>query len=172
MARIKYLLNFILPFDPRDRLLETIFGDTFAGEERGISRSLYLTTAQIAEMGRRDLIGTHAHQHYPLGLLPARQISRQIETSLAILSDWIGQKPYAMSYPYGSRRDSTSEVARLAQVAGVEFAFSMEHAVNVDLLEPCLLARFDCPAVPGHRGKTSLEDRAFFSRVSSRTWHL
>ena len=148
-AQLKFLLNFSLPPDQRDAIVAEIFEELFAGREMAMSRQLYMTPDQIAELGSHGAIGSHAHDHLPLGLLPEAAIATQITLANKYLSDWAGYAPYALSYPYGSREASSLAVAKIAQHCGIRFAFTTERAANPDLTRPLHLARFDNNDMPG-----------------------
>jgi peptidoglycan/xylan/chitin deacetylase (PgdA/CDA1 family) len=148
-AQLKYLLNFSLPPVERDAIVAEIFAELFAGREMAMSRQLYMSTEQIAELGRHEAIGSHAHDHLPLGLLPQPQIEKQISLASQYLTDWAGYAPYALSYPYGSRDACSPLAADVARRHGIRFAFTMERAANPDLTCPLHLGRFDNNDMPG-----------------------
>jgi peptidoglycan/xylan/chitin deacetylase (PgdA/CDA1 family) len=169
-AKLKYLLNFVLAAEDRDLLIDLLFDDVFPNREAKISRELYLDLKQIADLGSQQSIGTHAHEHLPLGLLPQDAAERQIRESSLLIEQWTLRRPFALSYPYGSREASSPSVATAAQRLGIEFAFTMERAANRDLDAPLHLARFDNNDVPG--GKASrwhVDD--LFAAASPRTWY-
>lgn len=148
-AQLKFLLNFSLPPAERDQIVAEIFAELFAGREMPISRELYMTPEQIAELGQHQAIGSHGHDHLPLGLLPPEQIESQISLAGHYLADWAGYPPFALSYPYGSREASSPLVAEIARRQGIRFAFTTERAANPDLSRPLHLARFDNNDMPG-----------------------
>lgn len=169
-ARVKYALNFTL--GPRDSevLIARCFDDMFGGREREISAALYLSVEQVREMARLGFVGSHAHEHLPLGLLSRAAVRDSIARSARHLMDWTGRRPRALSYPYGSRAACASWVGRVAARAGFAFAFTMERAGNQDLRRPLQLARFDCNDLPG--GKQPLyEVDELFERVQWATWN-
>ncbi len=148
-AQLKFLLNFSLPPVERDAIVAEIFDELFPGREMTMSRQLYMTPEQIAELGRQGAIGSHAHDHLPLGLLPQAAVATQLSLASQYLSDWAGYTPYALSYPYGSREASSPAAAAVAQQCGIRFAFTTERAANPDLTRPLHLARFDNNDMPG-----------------------
>ncbi len=141
-----------------------------------MSRELYMTPDQIAVLGRQGAIGSHAHDHLPLGLLAPPQIETQIELANRYLTDWAGYTPCALAYPYGSRDASSSLVAEIARQQGIRFAFTMERAANFDLGRPLHLARFDNNDLPGGKAArftieampTALADAKWFERGRAR----
>jgi peptidoglycan/xylan/chitin deacetylase (PgdA/CDA1 family) len=169
-ARLKYLLNMALPPQTRDALVDVLFEDVFAGRESEISRQLYMNRRQIAELAQRESVGTHAHEHLPLGLLPAEEAERQLAESVNLLSEWTGRPPYALSYPYGSRDASSPAVAAAARRQGIEFAFTMERAGNPDLRAPLHLARFDNNDMPGGKAAAWPAEK-LFDAVTPRSWY-
>ncbi len=167
--RLKYLLNFSLNRDQRDAIIREMFDEFFDHSEKTISEELYMNLDQIAELGRREFIGNHAHEHLPLGLLSSEHLHQQLGRSAKLLTDWAGYCPYVLSYPYGSRDAANRTAARVAERYGIRFAFTMERAGNPDLDEPLHLSRFDSNDVPG--GKAALwEASQMFDAVTARTW--
>jgi peptidoglycan/xylan/chitin deacetylase (PgdA/CDA1 family) len=169
-ARLKYLLNFTLSAADRDALVEVLFDDIFGTREAMMSRELYMGREQIAELAREGSIGTHAHEHLPLGLLSREEAGRQLAQSVRLLDEWTGRRPFALSYPYGSREASSPQVAAAAAEQGIELAFTMERAANRDLAAPLHLARFDNNDLPG--GKAArFELEEMFGAAPVRTWY-
>jgi peptidoglycan/xylan/chitin deacetylase (PgdA/CDA1 family) len=169
-ARLKYLLNFLLNPDQRDRLVEVLFAEVFTGQESAISRGLYMDVGQIRELSRHACIGTHAHEHLPLGLLPPALAEKQIEMSLAYLAEWSGYRPFALSYPYGAHNVCSRGVGETAERLGVEFAFTMERAGNRDLRQRMHLARFDCNDLPGGKA-AQWEPEDMFEQIPASNWY-
>jgi peptidoglycan/xylan/chitin deacetylase (PgdA/CDA1 family) len=168
-AQVKYFLNFVLPQPERERLIAHCFAEAFGARERELSEALYLEPAQIRLLGS-GMVGTHGHQHLPLGLLDRDAVRSSLQASMDCLRRWTGRAPFALSYPYGSREACAPWVARLAEGAGLAFGFTMERAVNVDLERPLELARFDCNDVPG--GSSPVAADRLFRAEAARRWHL
>lgn len=154
----------------RDVLINTLFDDVFGKKDTHISGRLYMDPAQIAELGELEWIGTHGHEHLPLGLLTEAAAERQIGDSMVLLEKWMGRCPFALSYPYGSREASSPAVATTAARRGIEFAFTMERAGNANLRGPLHLARFDNNDMPGGKASRWQVDD-LFDAVSPRTWY-
>lgn len=169
-AQLKYALNFLLPLSDRERLIERCFGEVFYEREAEISKKLYMNVEQINELNRRGCLGSHAHEHLPLGLLPAAEAEDQIRQAIRHVERWTGHRPFAMSYPYGSEDACSVEVGELAARQGIVFAFTMERAGNSSLAQSLHLARFDSNDLPGGSGaKFRLPE--LFSEVPSASWH-
>ena len=48
------------------------------------------------------MLGTHGHEHLPLGMLDQVAQRRCVRESVRSLEEWTGVAPFALSYPYGS----------------------------------------------------------------------
>jgi peptidoglycan/xylan/chitin deacetylase (PgdA/CDA1 family) len=170
-ARLKYLLNFVLDPQPRDALMEYLFADVFGDREAEISREMYMTREQMTELASEGAIGTHGHDHLPLGLLADADAEHQLDESIRLIADWTGVRPFALSYPYGSREASSATVARLAASKGIDFALTMERAANESLSGPLHLARFDNNDLPGGKAaRWPLEQ--LYEAAAVRSWYL
>ncbi|MBA3344031.1 MAG: polysaccharide deacetylase family protein [Gemmatimonadales bacterium] len=168
-AEAKYLLNSVL--SPRDRqcVVDRCFAALFGGREREIAEQLYMDVGMMRELSQLGFLGSHAHDHLPLGLLPPDEARGQLTDSLALLEAWTGRRPEALSYPYGSREAAPGWVAAVASDLGFHFAFTMERAANANLSAPLQLARFSSNELPG--GKTPAMDAAqLFDAASPRRW--
>jgi|SRR5882762_3522242 len=169
-ARLKYLLNFQLAREDRDALVRWCFRVVFGHDEASASARLYMDTTQIRELGEEGAVGTHGHEHVPLSQLSRSAVAHSVRESVELLTQWLGHRPYALSYPYGSYEACSREAAAGVADADVEFAFTMERAGNADLAHAFHLARFDCNDVPG--GKCAgLAIADLFERVPVRQWH-
>jgi len=168
-ARLKYLLNFVLTPATRDQLIEACFSELFPAQEAAISEQLYLTPAQIREFAAHGCLGSHAHDHLPLGLLPIDEVEAQLRRSLDCLESWSGSRPAALTYPYGSREASTRAVGECAARLGFEFGFTIEAAGNVQLHPALWLARCDCNDLPGGKSpRWSAEE--LFDAIPAASW--
>ena len=170
-ARLKFLLNFVLNPADRDVLIDMLFESVFGKDETQMSRRLYLDRSQIGELAETQSIGTHAHEHLPLGLMSEEAARGQLADSMNLLAAWTGERPFVLSYPYGSREACSPAVAAEAAQMGIEFAFTMERAGNPHLRRPLHLARFDNNDMPGGKAARWKIDE-LFAAVTPRTWYL
>ena len=169
-ARLKYLLNFILSPADRDRIMEACFQEVFPDSEARISRELYMDVPQVTALAASACIGTHCHEHLPLGVLPAEMAQEQIELAAIYLKQWTGEAPFVLSYPYGSIEACTREVGAIARDSGIEFAFTLERATNADLRHPMFLSRFSASDVPGgNAARCGIEE--LFEALPHGCWH-
>lgn len=169
VARLKYLLNLLLDPDTRDRLVQACFDEVFPGQEEEISRGLYMGLDQLRMLGSRDLLGTHAHEHLPLGQLPPARVEELVRISVEHLEAWTGRRPFALSYPYGGPTSCPAELAATAGKLGIDFALTMERAGNPAFTRPYHLGRFDCNDLPGG-SRPLFEIDTLFERVPGAVW--
>ncbi len=168
-AEVKYLLNFLLAPIDRDRLVDRCFASVFGDREREIARELYVDPDLIKDLDRLGFLGTHAHQHLPLGLLTSAAVRSQLELSLDYLEQWTGRRPRALSYPYGSREAAPAWLGPIAAELGLEFGFTMERAANPDFNSPFHLARYACNDLPGGKSPILTAER-LFQDAAPRDW--
>ncbi|MBI2374216.1 MAG: polysaccharide deacetylase family protein [Deltaproteobacteria bacterium] len=169
VAVLSHLLNFRLSADERAQIADHVFDACFPGREPLISSELYLSPGQIAELASAGSIGTHSHDHYPLGLLQPVHAHEQIARSLDHLAEWTGRQTNALSYPYGLADSSSLGVQKLAEDLGLDLGFTMERAVNVDFRLPFAMGRFDANDVPGGKSCRLPVDE-FFDRAPTVRW--
>jgi peptidoglycan/xylan/chitin deacetylase (PgdA/CDA1 family) len=169
-AQLKYALNFGVDQEVRNALIAACFRTVFGDADEAMATRLYMDVAQLRSLGAGDSVGTHGHEHIPLGGLSRAAARRTVQDSVELLTDWLGYRPYALSYPYGSQDACTLEAGAGAAEAGIEFAFTMERAGNEDLSSPLHLARFDCNDLPGGRyARLRIDD--LFDRIAPAQWH-
>lgn len=169
VAQLKYLLNFLLPPSSRDRLVQVCFDELFPGQEGEISHGLYMGFDQLRTLGSEGLLGTHAHEHWPLGQLPLAQAEELVRVSVEHLEAWTGRRPFALSYPYGGAASCPAALARVARELGIDFALTMERAGNTEFSQPYHLGRFDCNDLPGG-SQPLFEIDTLFERVPRAVW--
>jgi peptidoglycan/xylan/chitin deacetylase (PgdA/CDA1 family) len=135
---------------------------------------LYMRVDQITWLANAGLLGTHGHDHVPLGSLAAQSSEHHITRSVDLIRGWTGRSPVSLSYPYGSIEACCSSAAAAALACGITFAFTMERAQNAldDLMRnPLCLARFDCNDLPGGKAAQFTEASLFYE-APFRTWEL
>jgi peptidoglycan/xylan/chitin deacetylase (PgdA/CDA1 family) len=169
VARLKYLLNLVLRPAERDQLAADCFDEAFGGEG-AVSEALYMDPAQVRALADLGYVGSHGHEHHPIGLLPPALMEEDIRSSLVWLERWTGRRPFALSFPYGSAEACSPVAGEAATRHGITFALTMERAGNPDLAHPLHLARFSCNDLPGHRD-AKFEIGSLFERVPAATWY-
>jgi peptidoglycan/xylan/chitin deacetylase (PgdA/CDA1 family) len=135
-ARLKYLLNMVLPAGLRNAAVDDLF-ERFIGSPTEWARHCYLRWDQLRAMQERGhTIGGHGYSHEPLGRMNAGDQRRDIEAVAAVLNEGLGREARPLSLPFGSFNEMTS---RFCREAGFAHAFTTERdwidaAANLTLL--------------------------------------
>ena len=169
VARLKYLLNFALNPSDLDRLVDACFRELLCWSEEKVCKELYMSPEQVGILGVNGCVGSHAHQHLPLGMLSTEDIAYQIHLSRDLLSKWSKSEIYVLSYPYGSIDACSALAGEVARKEGYEFAFTMERAGNVQLDAPMFLARCACNDLPGGTSPQWTLDNVF-TEIPTASW--
>lgn len=146
-ASLKYLLNFKIPFDVQEVIVNSIFERYFSESE--VLETLYMDISQIKHLANLNCLGSHTHSHYPLGLLNKNKLNFELEHSKHYFEKLTEKSIQMVTYPYGTDEACTSLVAETAEKVGYLFGFTTKKGeVNVDQ-NKLLLKRFDCNDVIG-----------------------
>lgn len=146
-ALLKYLLNFKLDFKKQEQLIKTLF-DIYI-DENEIVESLYMSEKNIKELAKINCLGSHTHNHYPLGLLDSESIRFELRNSKIFLETITNSSIDLLSYPYGTQEACTNEVAKIAKEEGFALGFTTKRNSNTLDDNKLLLNRFDCNDMPG-----------------------
>ncbi len=141
-GRLKYLINFVLPY----ALMDEISSELLA--QRGVSEAefcddLYMTEAAIKTLhqgGHR--IGAHGHSHAPFTRL-GDGLAADIEANIACLEAICGQPPGWVSYPYGRDWAIPEDAAGFCARFGFEFGLTLAVGWNQSGQEPFSLKRIN-----------------------------
>lgn len=131
VAAFKYLLNFRIAAERRERVLGSLFADHF-GDEAEFARDLYMSWPDAREMQAAGMVlGGHGHIHAALALLGEEAQRSELETCAGLLRLRLDPQPlWPFSYPYG-KRDSWNRVTRDAlRRLRFDCAFSTEVGSN------------------------------------------
>jgi peptidoglycan/xylan/chitin deacetylase (PgdA/CDA1 family) len=140
-ARLKHLLNYQLPFEVVDPLLEALFR-RHVGEEAEVARALYLSASMIREMARAGMtFGYHTRQHRVLARLREDQQRAEIQDGVRWIRALTGQRSVPFCYPHGHAHAYTSHTVRILRDSGYAMAFTAVRGLA------CLTsgARFELP---------------------------
>lgn len=121
---VKNLLNYELPFDEAQRILDALFV-RHIGDPAAFAREVYLTRAQVAEMARGGMtFGYHTRTHRMLSRLDADQQARELDAGPAWIREMTGQATVPFCYPWGGRQTYTAETVALLDRLGYSLAFN------------------------------------------------
>lgn len=146
-AALKYLLNFKMDFKIQEELIASIFNNYF--EENQVLEELYMSERHIIELSKKTYLGSHTHNHFPVGLLKANEIQFELERSKVFFENLTKTKIKMVAYPYGSPEACTEEVALIAKDVGYKLGFTTTRGVNTNHNNHLLLNRFDCNDLSG-----------------------
>lgn len=167
-AILKYFLNFKMNHEELKGFIGPIFNEIF--DERKIASELYFDDSMLQELSRQKSLGSHSHQHVPLGQLSSDQLRIELQSTQEYFRDNFGKPAQAISYPYGSR-ESCSGISIEVEKHGFNLGFSMERAVNYSLEEDSLLlSRFDCNDMPLGKNDLFRSDN-LFTNPPLRNWY-
>lgn len=146
-AVLKYLLNFKMDFTIQEKIIKVIFDNYF--NENELLNELYMSDKEIVHLSEKGFLGSHTHNHFPIGLMNEDEIIFELENSKLYFEKLTNTKIETVAYPYGSPEASTSEVARIAKKVGYKYGFTTTRGINTQDSNCLLLNRFDCNDMPG-----------------------
>lgn len=146
-ALLKYLLNFKINLTTQEEIIKAIFEEYF--DEDKVLEELYMSENEIIQLGKNGFLGSHTHNHYPIGLLPENEIEFELKKSKQFFENLVSSPIDMVSYPYGTPNSCTKEVAEIAKSVGYKFGFTTTRGVNTKENNLLLLNRFDCNDLPG-----------------------
>jgi peptidoglycan/xylan/chitin deacetylase (PgdA/CDA1 family) len=145
VARFKYLFNFGMDPELRDRAVRELFVQHIA-DEATFADSLYLTWEEARKMQKAGMaIGGHTHQHKPLANLGSRELAWDLETCSKLLHQHLHpQAVWSFSYPYGKKDSFHLRAVRKLQQLNFRCAFSTEVTDNRRGADRFMIGRTDC----------------------------
>lgn len=146
-AYLKYILNFGLSREDVMALFQHLFHSVLAWDMNAVHADLYLNKADLKVLGQSQYIGSHSHDHLPVGVLDETLAKEEVGRSKSILEE-TGHQIKGFSYPYGSK-EAVGNVHQWLEQYDFSFAVTMNRGFNTDINEPFLLKRCDNNDVPG-----------------------
>lgn len=148
--RLKYLLNFVLSFDDKQKVIDYLFSQ-ICPNELVFSDKLYMDVGVLTDLAARGMLGTHTKSHLPLSHLSETELSEEIIGSKLELERITSSKISTISYPFGGPNAVSKNVADFCLNNGFDFGLTMNRGFNFqeELRTPLLLKRFDTNDVPG-----------------------
>jgi len=146
-AVLKYILNFKMTFKQQEKVIKKMFDHFF--DEEDVLQNLYMNEQSLNELANRGYLGSHSHNHYPLGLLDLELMKFEIENSKKILEKSTNSIIELIAYPFGTKEACTDSVGEIAKNAGFKLGFTTTRGINMDFEKPLLLNRYDCNDMPG-----------------------
>jgi peptidoglycan/xylan/chitin deacetylase (PgdA/CDA1 family) len=103
----------------------------------------YLGWSELREMAASGLleVGSHAHTHRSLGLMPLSEAVEEAKRSRQLLQDELGREARSFAYPFGTQTDFNDETDRALEAAGYSVAFNSMHGSIRTGMNPISLPR-------------------------------
>jgi len=167
-AKLKYLLNFKLTHLEQQELIDPIFNENY--DEKAVAKSLYFEDEMLEVLFNNGNLGSHSHNHVPLGKLSLRELDLELKKTQDFFLDKFSKPASILSYPYGSF-EASSGISESLEKYNFKLAFTMERAVNNNIQNaPYLISRYDCNDLP--LGKSDLfKTKAIFEKPLFRKWY-
>lgn len=146
---VKKLLNYELPFDVSDDLLENLFRH-FIGDSVAFAKSLYLSPRKIREMAKAGMtFGPHTRSHRVLSRLSPEEQQEELQKGAGMIRELTGQTSIPFCYPYGHPHTYTQATQQILEETGHSVAFNTVRApVRFGVDAPFALPRYDTKDLP------------------------
>jgi peptidoglycan/xylan/chitin deacetylase (PgdA/CDA1 family) len=144
VARYKYLVNYGLPVEVRELVLDHLFEETF-GDQNRFASDLYMNWDDVASLKSAGMtVGGHSHRHRALATLePGAQVE-DLRTCLEVIQKHCPDKTaLPFCYPYGMADSFSDDTVRLVQETGFSAAFTFLHGWNQPGVDRYRLNRID-----------------------------
>lgn len=167
-ALLKYLLNFKMSLLQQQEFINPLFDQEF--DEVSINSELYFDEEMLQVLNEQDALGSHSHNHVPLGKVSSEELQEELQQSQDFFKKKFGKPAMSISYPYGSQ-EASSEISEQVSTHSFKLGFTMERAMNNSLEEDSLMiSRFDCNDMP--LGKNELlKSGKLFQESQLRNWY-
>lgn len=149
-VQVKHFLNYELPFEYADPLLDALFA-RHIGHEEECARGLYLNEAMIREMSAGGMIfGFHTWNHRVLSRLSPEGQRAELEGGVEWIRSLTGQQSVPFCYPHGHAHAYNPDTVRILGETGYSSAFTaVRRAADTVRDGRFELPRFDTRDVPG-----------------------
>jgi len=153
---IKQLLNYELPYEDADRVLDTLFA-RHLGDAGACARALYLSEAMVREMSAAGMVfGYHTRSHRMLSRLDQAGQAEELRGGVEWIRTLTGQPSVPFCYPWGGLQTYSPVTVRLLRDAGYSLAFNTVRrraAIGAD--HPFEIPRLDTRDLPPYtRGES------------------
>jgi peptidoglycan/xylan/chitin deacetylase (PgdA/CDA1 family) len=150
---IKHLLNYELPYQEADRVLDALFS-RHLGDAAAFARGLYLNETMVREMSAAGMVfGYHTRSHRMLSRLGADEQADELRDGVGWIRGLTGQSSVPFCYPWGGPQTYSPVTVRLLHDAGYSLAFNtVRRRAVIGQDHPFELPRLDTRDLPPHAG--------------------
>ena len=141
---------------------------SLVGRDTGDAVERYLTWDELRELTASGLVtvGSHAHTHRSMGLMPIDEATAEMAESRRALGEELGGPISSFAYPFGTQSDFNAATDRALTETGYEVAFSSIHGTVRQGMAPVSLPRIKV------EGGESLAMFERLSRGGMDAWQL
>jgi peptidoglycan/xylan/chitin deacetylase (PgdA/CDA1 family) len=102
----------------------------------------YLGWSELRDLSSEGVeVGSHAHTHRSLGLMPFAEACEEARRSRQLLEDGLGRAVRSFAYPFGTYRDFNAATDQALADAGYKIAFNSMHGAIRAGMSPFSLPR-------------------------------
>ncbi len=167
-ALLKYLLNFKLNVPQQQEFIDPLFDQLF--DENQVASELYSEVGMLHELNSDNSLGSHSHNHLPLGQLMREELEQELKQTQQFFREKFGRPADSISYPYGSF-EACAGISAEIEKHEFKLGFTMERAKNKSLKkDSLLLSRFDCNDVPLGKNELFTTENLFQNNLT-RNWY-
>jgi peptidoglycan/xylan/chitin deacetylase (PgdA/CDA1 family) len=171
IANFKYLLNFKLPFEVRDLLVNSAF--IYFSPQSNDFQDIYMNKLELVSLAKMGFLGSHTYNHLPVGTLNKDELFYEINHSFDTLIEITnGILPNGISFPYGNLESCKYPTIEIAKCCGFNWGLTMERAANININTPLGLARFDCNDLPGGSNPMFINKDDILKNIKFSQWNL
>src|SRR5690606_12876117 len=121
-ALLKYNLNFKLSVQRQQEFIDPLFDQLF--DEQQVSSELYFEEGMLKELFSENSLGSHSHNHLPLGQLSREDLELELRQTQQFFLEKFGKSADSISYPYGSF-EATAGISELVEKHEFKLGFTM-----------------------------------------------
>lgn len=131
VAMFKYILNFRVPMEVRNLLINDLFAE-YLGDEAKFACQLYLNWEEVRQMQASGMLtGGHTHTHSALTTLSDEQQYQEMETCKNLLHKYLSPQTFwPFSYPFGKTSSFNQMTIKSFKKLGFCCSFTTEVGVN------------------------------------------
>ncbi|MEW5984287.1 MAG: polysaccharide deacetylase family protein [Acidobacteriota bacterium] len=146
---VKHLLNYELPFETTDRILDELFAREF-GDQHDFASMFYLSGDRIAQMAAAGMVfGFHTEHHRVLSRLTPEEQRLELCDGVARVRALSGQASVPFCFPYGHPHTYDGHTLRVLAESGYSLGFTTTRRLaNTGEDERFLIPRFDTRDLP------------------------
>lgn len=142
IARLKYGINFLLPYEIVDRVTSELMAARDI-DEADFCSEFYLSVEDIRDLANAGhVIGCHGHTHRPFSRMSQDELDDELATCVDLLQPLAGPIRW-LSYPWGSEWAIPEDADAVCRRNGFELAITLRREWNIGTPTSCLLNRIN-----------------------------